>query len=87
MLWIPVLRLFPSWASAQCWGVIILHTRHPDEEMIKHEDRHSTQWLWLGPFFLPAYGLASVWSRLKHGNWYLDNWFEQDARAEAAWES
>jgi hypothetical protein len=46
--------------------------------LLEHEARHATQWAcWLGPLgFLPAYGLASVWSLLRAGNAATRNAFE-----------
>ncbi len=46
--------------------------------LLEHESRHATQWAcWLGPLgFLPAYGLASLWSLLRAGNAATRNVFE-----------
>jgi hypothetical protein len=46
--------------------------------LLEHESRHATQWAcWLGPFgFLPAYGIASLWSLLRAGNAATRNAFE-----------
>jgi hypothetical protein len=46
--------------------------------LLEHESRHATQWAcWLGPLgFLPAYGLASLWSLLRVGNAATGNAFE-----------
>ena len=38
--------------------------------------RQAEQW---GPFFLPAYLLASLWALLRGRHYYRDNWFEIDA--------
>lgn len=53
------------------------------EVLMAHERRHVAQWMITGPLGPIPYLLASVWSRLRHGNWYHDNWFERDARAYA----
>lgn len=48
-----------------------------------HELVHVRQCEAWGPFFLPAYGVASVYAWARGGHFYLDNWFEQDARRNA----
>lgn len=50
--------------------------RHP--RLLDHEARHAVQWAcWLGPLgFLPAYGLASLWSVLRCGHPAHANPFE-----------
>ena len=51
----------------------------------EHELAHVRQCEQWGPFFLPAYALASFWAWLLGGHYYRDNWFEIDAeRAERA---
>jgi hypothetical protein len=49
--------------------------------LLAHEARHSGQYArWLGPLgFLPAYGLASLWSWLRTGDPALRNHFEDHA--------
>ncbi|MFI7586484.1 hypothetical protein ACIB24_05360 [Spongisporangium articulatum] len=46
--------------------------------LLRHEARHAGQYArWLGPLgFLPAYGLASAWSKWHTGNPALRNGFE-----------
>jgi hypothetical protein len=46
--------------------------------LLRHEARHSGQYArWIGPAgFLPAYGLASLWSWLRTGDPALRNHFE-----------
>lgn len=46
--------------------------------LLAHEARHAGQWAWwLGPVgFLPAYGLASAWSWLRHRDAAVGNAFE-----------
>jgi hypothetical protein len=49
--------------------------------LMRHERAHVVQTLFLGPLFLPLYGLAALWE-LAHGrDPYRDNWFEVRARA------
>ncbi len=50
------------------------------EQCRDHELVHVRQTELWGPFFLPAYLLASLWAYLKGGHYYRDNWFEIDAR-------
>ncbi len=45
----------------------------------KHERVHVRQYERWGPFFIPAYVLASAWIRYRGGNAYLDNPFEVEA--------
>ncbi len=49
-----------------------------------HELVHVRQCERWGPFFLPAYALASLWALLRGGHYYRDNGFEVHAeRAES----
>jgi hypothetical protein len=51
----------------------------------EHELAHVRQCEQWGPFFLPAYALASLWAWARGGHYYRENWFEVDAeRAEHA---
>ncbi len=45
-----------------------------------HEHAHVRQVERWGAAFIPAYLLASVVAWWQGGNYYLDNWFERDAR-------
>ncbi|WP_435018912.1 hypothetical protein TA3x_000902 [Tundrisphaera sp. TA3] len=45
-----------------------------------HEQAHVRQVERWGILFLPAYVLASAWARARGRHYYLDNWFEVDAR-------
>ncbi len=47
-----------------------------------HERVHVRQCERWGPFFLPAYVLASGWALLCGGHVYHDNWFERQAVRE-----
>ncbi|HTQ80596.1 MAG TPA: hypothetical protein VMM92_11405 [Thermoanaerobaculia bacterium] len=44
-----------------------------------HERAHVRQYEQWGPFFLPAYFLASFWAACRGRHYYRDNWFELDA--------
>ncbi|MBY0513174.1 MAG: hypothetical protein K2P78_04590 [Gemmataceae bacterium] len=46
-----------------------------------HEQVHVRQAEAWGALFLPAYLAASVWAASRGRHYYLDNWFERDARA------
>ena len=45
-----------------------------------HEQAHVRQVELWGPVFIPAYLLASLWAWARGRHYYLDNWFERDAR-------
>ena len=47
----------------------------------RHERVHVRQYELWGPFFIPAYVLASLWIGCRGGNAYLDNPFEVEAYA------
>ena len=49
-----------------------------------HEHGHVRQAELLGPLFLPAYGIASLWAALRHRDPYRANWFERDAVRRSA---
>jgi len=49
----------------------------------RHERVHVRQYEVWGPFFIPAYLLASCWVGLRGGNPYRDNPFEVEAYAVA----
>jgi hypothetical protein len=49
-----------------------------------HERAHVRQYELWGPFFIPAYLLASLWAVLRRGHAYHDNYFERDAVRTAA---
>lgn len=46
---------------------------------LAHEERHTWQWLALGPLFLPAYAVSLGWSWLRTGDQAAANVFEQHA--------
>lgn len=78
-------RWFLEWrivsASAMTLGHVILGR---DERALDscrdHEQAHVRQVERWGAAFIPAYGLASVWAWSRGRHYYLDNWFERDAR-------
>ena len=49
------------------------------ERSRSHERVHVRQYAVWGPFFLPAYGLSSLWQRLRGRDPYRDNYFERQA--------
>ena len=71
-------------ASAMTLGHVVLGR---DEELLEltrpHERVHVRQCERWGPFFLPAYGIASVVALLRGGNVYRDNAFEREAYGES----
>ena len=46
----------------------------------EHELAHVRQVERWGPLFLPAYVGSSLWEWARGRHYYLDNWFERDAR-------
>jgi hypothetical protein len=80
---------FASWflerrmvsASAMTLGHVILG-RCPRclDDCREHEQAHVRQVERWGAAFLPAYFLASAWAWSRGQHYYLDNWFERDAR-------
>jgi hypothetical protein len=46
----------------------------------EHEQAHVRQVERWGGAFIPAYLLASAWAWTRGQHYYLDNWFERDAR-------
>jgi len=68
-------------ASAMTLGHVILgRDRRCLESCRDHEQAHVRQVERWGGLFLPAYVLASVWAWGRGRHYYLDNWFEVDAR-------
>ena len=77
-----------SWPRRLGWryraitfGHVVLAVDELDQATFGHELVHVRQYEVWGPLFVPAYGLASVWARLRGGDAYRDNPFEQAARA------
>lgn len=71
-------------ASAMTLGHVILGI-HPVALATNraHELAHVRQCERWGIFFLPAYGLASLWAWLRGGHYYRDNGFEVSAERDA----
>jgi hypothetical protein len=71
-------------ASAMCLGhAIIGRDLHCLEVCRDHEQAHVRQVEFWGGAFIPVYVLASVWAWSRGRHYYLDNWFEVDARRAA----
>lgn len=75
---------FPTGGAFTVGDVVI--SRHRLEELRRryprvlcHEERHSRQWMVLGPLFLPLYLLAMAWSWLRTGDRAAACWFEVSA--------
>jgi hypothetical protein len=74
--------LLPGGASAMTLGHIVLgRDRESLSRSRRHERVHVRQCERWGPFFLPAYLLASLWVKLRGGDAYRDNPFEREAYA------
>jgi len=68
-------------ASAMTLGHVILgRDLRCLESCRDHEQAHVRQVERWGGLFLPAYVLASAWAWGQGRHYYLDNWFEVDAR-------
>lgn len=84
--WLTLLLRKPFWISgpisAITFGHVVLGCDPPTlKRTRRHERVHVRQYERWGPFFIPAYVLASAWIRFKGGNTYLDNPFEVEAYA------
>jgi hypothetical protein len=74
--------LLPGGASAMTLGHVVLgRDRLCLEISRRHERVHVRQCERWGPFFLPAYLIASLVVKLKGGDAYRDNPFEREAYA------
>jgi hypothetical protein len=60
--------------------VIIGRDEHCLDCCRNHEQAHVRQVEWWGVAFIPAYLLSSLWEWSRGRRYYLDNWFERDAR-------
>ena len=78
-------RLIPNrgGASAITLGHVVLG-RDPTalESTRLHERVHVAQYEQWGPLFLPVYAASSLAACIRGGDYYLDNRFEREARAE-----
>jgi hypothetical protein len=69
-------------AEAMTLGHVILgRSAYSLDVCRRHEHVHIRQYCQWGPFFLPAYGLCSLWSWWRGHHPYYDNWFERQAYA------
>ncbi len=76
-----MLEKTPVRASAMTLGHVILGRDPACLDLCRdHEQAHVRQVERWGPLFIPAYVLASLHAWLRGGHYYLDNWFERDAR-------
>jgi hypothetical protein len=80
VLWVRVRGFWPRWVAAMTLGWVVLHTVTLTPRLVLHERRHVTQWMVLGPLFLPAYLAACAWAWVRTGQGYRWCWFEVDAR-------
>ena len=69
---------------AIAFGHVVLCIDEIDDLTLAHELAHVRQYERWGPFFIPAYLLASVAAKLRGGNAYRDNQFEVAAREVGA---
>lgn len=71
----------PGGAAAMTFGhVVVGRDRRALDATRAHERVHVRQYERWGPFFLPAYLLASAWAFLCGRDAYCDNVFEREAR-------
>ncbi|MDB6149343.1 MAG: hypothetical protein JWQ44_791 [Chthoniobacter sp.] len=71
---------FPGGVAAMTLGHVVLGTdRHALERSRAHERIHVRQTERWGPFFLPAYLIASLVALLRGRDAYRDNCFEREA--------
>lgn len=76
-----------SWPRRLGWryraitfGHVILCVDRADDELLAHELVHVRQYERWGPFFIPAYAVASAWTGARGRGAYADNPFELAAR-------
>jgi hypothetical protein len=68
---------------AMTLGHVVLCVDAIDDGCLAHELNHVRQYERLGPFFLPAYGLASLWAAARGRHYYRDNAFERAAAKDS----
>ena len=78
-----------SWPRRLGWryraitfGHVVLAMGELDDRVLDHELVHVRQYERWGVGLWPAYGLASLWAKLRRGDAYWDNHFERQARGE-----
>lgn len=59
--------------------VILAADKSSFDATFEHEWIHVKQYLWWGPFFIPAYLMNSIWHWLRGNDIYIDNDFEKQA--------
>lgn len=69
-----------SFAAMTLGHVIIGRDTYSLDACRAHEQAHVRQVEIWGGAFIPAYLLASLWAWSRGKHYYLDNWFERDAR-------
>lgn len=69
-----------GFAAMTLGHVIIGRDPHCLDSCRDHEQAHVRQVERWGIAFIPAYFLASAWAWKRGKHYYLDNWFERDAR-------
>jgi hypothetical protein len=69
-----------KFAAMTLGHVIIGHDARALDQCREHEQAHVRQVERWGAAFIPAYLLASLWAWSRGEHYYLDNWFERDAR-------
>lgn len=75
----------PGGASAMTLGhVVVGRDQGSIERTRPHERVHVRQYEAWGPFFLPAYLVATLIAASRGRHYYLDNHFEREAREPAA---
>lgn len=72
--------------TGQTLGCVSFFKPEADSTNAVHEGRHALQSDVLGPLWGPLYVLAGFYAMLAGGHFYLDNWFERDARRAAGQE-
>jgi hypothetical protein len=66
-------------ASAFTVGNVVILRVEPDEQLLRHEAAHATQWACCVVVFLPLYWAAAGWSWLRTGDHWSRNVFERRA--------
>ena len=75
--------LLSGGAAAITFGHVVVGRDEATLERTRiHERVHVAQYERWGPFFVPAYVLASLWVLLRRGKPYRDNPFEREAFAK-----
>ena len=64
------------------FGHVVLSVDELDARTLRHELVHVRQYERWGPFFIPAYLLATLRAEVKGGHGYRDNTFEVAARRD-----